>query len=35
MGRGLVAHLYPIIFLSCYLAFRQGGSPAVPTLLRL
>jgi len=35
MGRGLAAHRYQIIFLGCYLARRLGGSPAVPTLLRL
>ena len=23
MGRGLAAHLYPIIFLGCYLALRR------------
>src|SRR5215216_4396135 len=35
MGRGLAAHRYPIIFLGYYLALPLGGSPAVPTLLRL
>jgi hypothetical protein len=35
MGRGLGAPRYPIIFLGCYLALRQGGPPAVPTFVRL
>ena len=35
MGRGLAAHRYPIIFLGCYLALRQGGPPRIPNLLRL
>ena len=35
MGRGPVAHRYPIIFLGCYLALREGGSPGIPTFVRL
>jgi hypothetical protein len=29
MGRGLVAHRYPIIFLGCYFARRQVGSRVI------
>jgi hypothetical protein len=29
VGRGLAAHRYPIIFLGCYLALRQGGSRVI------
>jgi hypothetical protein len=35
MGRGLVAHRYPIILLGCYLALHQGGSPGILTFVRL
>ena len=34
MGRGLVAHHYPIIFLGYYLTLRQGGPPGIPTFVR-
>jgi hypothetical protein len=33
MGRGIVAHRYPII-LGCYLALRQGGSSGILTFVR-
>jgi hypothetical protein len=29
VGRGLIAHRYPIIFLGCYFARRQVGSRVI------